>query len=114
VLTHTFLGWIPFHHEAVVQYHLSLTTAWNWMSVRKSNGKNYIYSASEIVEGKHRPQSITKNPKSKIQINSMNKILYVIHIDLQLNLLSHKLDKGGIKQSNLGSLQCSGTKNMMW
>ena len=68
MLTHTFLGWIPFHHEAVVQYHLSLTTAWNWMSVRKSNGKNYIYSASEIVEGKHRPQSITKNPKSKLTL----------------------------------------------
>jgi len=73
--------------------------------------KLYLFS---FRNSRRETQTTINHKKSKIQINSMNKILYVIHIDLQLNLLSHKLDKGGIKQSNLGSLQCSGTKNMMW
>jgi len=38
------------------------------MSVRKSNGKNDIYSASEVAEGKYRPQSIIKNPKYKLTL----------------------------------------------
>jgi hypothetical protein len=45
-----------------------IATVWNWMSIRKSNGKNDIYSASEIAEGKYRSQSITKNPKYKLTL----------------------------------------------